>query len=622
MRSLIRIPRRCGSLALAVVLCMLLSGIGHAYSYIRLPESFQVQIPQEDTTDLSAELQRYSSRSLVQEKLQQVRSGDLMSQSDAIRELEGLRHRVTGEEQGFVASRLGYAWIYRETGDPSFAIKHFTDVVEGRYPASPAIRADAKLRLGYLEYSRGANSPAFSHFMELAAGDLPSDSFIATDAAMRAGFIAKKVRAPRTAIEIFGQLADASPLRDDADYARLMVAGILWEMGKGDYDPPTGVYGPDAWHPEHFIASNEVCQQLMNDPDVRPEIRVIAELIHFENYIFLEEFETARELGEAFLNRWMPLMESMWQPEHVGRTYVLTNNPRRQILTALTFLMICYHNLEEYGLVIELAREIRNGVWKPEDPYRNFSVFAYSMLYEAMALEQKGDFEAGQALKEECRELHLEWYDRVEPHVRQRLNHFLDPEELAGMDLEAAAPLIESMLGMARLDTLSLEYRRRSGDHSGQLLSERFVAEAREAYGADACVIWESYLRSFTTWSARAGHHGGKGIARDRPVSEMDEQLLTNFREVLEAWKADCAAEPAEREALLREVLDAVTERRATVDEEYSARFERITAEHAELAAEMGEEYPGSPPPPLAPWELLQLDAVRDLLLEELKGGG
>ncbi|MBN1900531.1 hypothetical protein JW926_04310 [Candidatus Sumerlaeota bacterium] len=248
---------------------------------------------------------------------------------------------------------------------------------------------------------------ALEGFCKIASGEHKVDAFTATDASMRMGFLFKKQRKFKEAINIFWQVAEKSPLKDDADYARLLVAGELWESGMGFYEKHLSLIEKMRYYKE----SLKVCNIILNDPTVRDEIRIIAELIQLEDYFFQGEYDTAKNLGEAFLQKWTPRLQDMTNKKVYGKTWNITNCPRRQIITAQMWMGMTYFKLELYDKCIEMCQKVNSDMWTSEDPYRNFNVFGEALLFEAMSWEKLGDYAKSENLKKICGERYTEWFN-------------------------------------------------------------------------------------------------------------------------------------------------------------------------------------------------------------------
>lgn len=159
----------------------------------------------------------------------------------------------------------------------------------------------------------------------------------------------------------------------------------------------------------------------MKRPDLNPRIGIIAELLRFENHIFLKEYEAAIPLGEAFLQKWEPTEKEIQRDVYRGKTFTITNSPRRQLITAQMFLAMAYLHAGYYEKSIEMCQEVRSEKWTADDPYKNFNVVGYSLLYEALSNEVLGNIEPAQKLRNECMLLFPEWYALVSPQIEERL---------------------------------------------------------------------------------------------------------------------------------------------------------------------------------------------------------
>ena len=83
------------------------------------------------------------------------------------------------------------------------------------------------------------------------------------------------------------------------DHARLQVAGLIWEKGKGNYGTV-----PDEEAKALFARSQEQCRILMERPEATAETRAIAELIFLEDDYFMGQYESAYTPAGAYMEKW------------------------------------------------------------------------------------------------------------------------------------------------------------------------------------------------------------------------------------------------------------------------------------------------------------------------------
>src|SRR5690606_14196648 len=127
------------------------------------------------------------------------------------------------------------AWVMRCSSTMTAKRQPFSSdkSLKKKVPADDGLAADAQARVAYLEFGAKRYDEAIKEFLKLASGEMKADAYSATDAGMRIGMILTLQKRGDEAIDVFRQVSEQSPLKDDSDYARLMMAGTLWESGKG-----------------------------------------------------------------------------------------------------------------------------------------------------------------------------------------------------------------------------------------------------------------------------------------------------------------------------------------------------------------------------------------------------
>jgi hypothetical protein len=271
-------------------------------------------------------------------------------------------------------------------------------------------------RIGYLKDQNKDIDGAYIEWEKLATGEISANALLVTDAASRMAFLQRREKKPFEAMSLFKQIAEKSPLKDDAAYARLQVAGFQWELGKGDYT----LSHPAEGRKKFFYQSIDTCNLIIADKDINWSIRCIAELIKLEDYYFLGDYEKALQLGEGFQEKYSEMLGNSSNIQ--GETWIIYNTPKRHVLTGLTWLCFCYYRTGNYIGCIETSKLINNGTWDSTDPYRNFNVFGYARLYEGFSFEKLNNEESANEAFSQCKLEYPKWYDAMEPQVRKKLD--------------------------------------------------------------------------------------------------------------------------------------------------------------------------------------------------------
>lgn len=253
--------------------------------------------------------------------------------------------------------------------------------------------------MGYLKIKRGDEAAALPEFIALGTGLVKASPEVAAEAGRRAAALLHKTGKYEQALDLYTQLAVEAPTPEAKLDAQLQLAGILLEIGKGDYGKIENTEVRNSW----YQLSMDACREIADTPGVPPETQAIAELMYLEGYYFQKDFATARDLGIAYLEKWEPWLKA--NPPKSSKEW----NAARQIVTAETWLCFCYYRLGQYDECIATAQSIRSGKWKESDPYPVFNSFAFSMIYEAFANEKQGKAEAGAKLRDEVKAKYSAW---------------------------------------------------------------------------------------------------------------------------------------------------------------------------------------------------------------------
>lgn len=311
------------------------------------------------------------------------------------------------EEKGEIIRAIALLQI--KEGNYSLAEKEFKRIVEGEVPASEEAYADAYLRLGYLRILQKDSEGALEYFQPLSQGFVKTSQEDTADASIRTGALLRKLQRGPEAIDVFQQVAEKAPFKKDQLYAKLQLAGLLWESGKCDYTE--GLSKEQRFN--FFEQSKNVSKEIFEDPDVRPGTKAIAELIYLEDFYFQEDYETALDLAATYSAKWLAYMTDESNDSKVNVT--------RQVVTAQTWLCFCQYRTGDYKGCIETAHLIRSGAWEKKDPYENFNVFGYSLIYEAFSQEAFGNEEEGKRLRQMAIDTYPRWYDAVIDSVETKL---------------------------------------------------------------------------------------------------------------------------------------------------------------------------------------------------------
>ncbi len=288
--------------------------------------------------------------------------------AEAIERLSREMPTAEGVQKGRLVYFSGYRKLAQEDYDGAEA--EFHRIARGEVPAAEFGYADARVRLAYIKLRRKDREGAREEFLKIARGTVKADAAIATDAGLRAAAISRLMGKHTDARALWEQVAEQAPKTDDRLYAKLQIAGLLWETGKGDYGKPATKAEANAI----FQESMAVCREIIDHPDAIPETRATAELIFLEGYYFQGDFATAGILAKNHVEKWMAW--SADNPDSAKKGW----NPDRQILTAQTWLCFCQYRTAQYEECIASARLIRSGVWDEGIAYKNFNCFGYSLL--------------------------------------------------------------------------------------------------------------------------------------------------------------------------------------------------------------------------------------------------
>lgn len=315
-----------------------------------------------------------------------------------------------GEQRGKILSAKGYIQIAAE--DLLGAEATFAKIGRGEEPASEHDYADARRRVAYLKLKRGDKESALKDFLQISTGMVKASPHVTADAARRAAAILRIQRRPFEAMELWSQVAEKSPHVQERLDSQLQLAGLLWEIGKSDYEQISTKEQAD----QYFKLSMDVARSVFEHSEVRPETKATAELIHLEGYYFQGEFQSALDQADAYIAHW----EKWWRESPEAKLGEW--RPARQLITAYTWKCFCEYRTGKYAESIKAAQIVRQDRWKPEDPYPNFPVVAYSLVYEAMANEKLGNDQEGARLRQDCSSRFPAWYDTMITHVENKVS--------------------------------------------------------------------------------------------------------------------------------------------------------------------------------------------------------
>lgn len=246
---------------------------------------------------------------------------------------------------------------------------------------------------------------ALEYFQKVAIGLVPANIETAEQAAYRLGFVLKNRQRYDESLDVFKQLGEKVVNNGTKMDALLMVAALQMEFGKEDY----GVL-PDSERIALYTNSAATCERIINNPEVKPEVQVIAELMHFENYYHMQNYSEAIQLGEKFMNKWLPKVEKSLE---TGQGF----NPSRYLITGMTYLSFAYYGDARYEDCVKITDMVNSGLWGKDDPYEAFNVFAYGFLYKSMALEKMGRKEEASAAMNLGSATYPEWFQLVPSQV-------------------------------------------------------------------------------------------------------------------------------------------------------------------------------------------------------------
>lgn len=322
--------------------------------------------------------------------------------------------KAQGELKGKLINKIGY--IKYKMKDYSGAEQAWKSVSNGIIQSSEQDISKSKLMLGYLKYAEKKYETSLDYFLDIATGIIKADKDTATDASLRTAFLFKKLNNPNKSLSIFTQIATQSSDKKISAYAKLQSAGLLWEMGKEEKNKEKAT--------NLFMNSRNVCLEIINNPEITDDMRVegscikiIAELIYLETYYFLKDYEKTIELCDQFINKWVPILNNIlnYDYQDIERPY------RRQIITALTWKAMCCMRLKRYDECLDICKEINSGKWDEEDPYKNFNVFGYALLYESLIYKMRGLNEKADEIDKFLIEKYNNWYKTIRPQEERYL---------------------------------------------------------------------------------------------------------------------------------------------------------------------------------------------------------
>lgn len=334
--------------------------------------------------------------------------------AESIEILTNLYEIANEDLKGRIKNRLGYAYYYMK--DYKNAEREWKSVVNRIVPSSEKDICDSKLRLAYLKYAEKNFDTALEYFLDIATGSIKADYDSAKDASLRAAFLFKKRLDLKQSENIFRQVMNQVTEVNDLLYAKLQVAGILWEMGKGD----GGILNTNQEKQDAFLKSRQLCLEIINDINITDKTRVegsyikaIAELIYIETFYFLKNYQQTIDLCNIYISKWSKFLKEL-EPYN----YEDPERPiRRQLITAMGWLAISYFNEKYYSECIYLCKEINSQKWDEKDPYKNFNVFGYAYLYEALSYESMGENDKAFLVRKICYERFPKWYNTIFPQI-------------------------------------------------------------------------------------------------------------------------------------------------------------------------------------------------------------
>ena len=328
--------------------------------------------------------------------------------SEALNVINSAINQAEGQHKGKLKNKLGYLKYYMK--DIEGAEKEWKDVAFQNVPSSEKDICDSKLRLAYIKYRNGKYETALEDFKDIATGAVKADYYTAKDASLRVAFLYRKSKDLKQSLSVFRQIMTKVTDINDVAYAKIQVAGTLWELGKGD----EGILTTDEEKTQAFLESRQLCKELMDQKDITDltcvegsYIRAIAELINIETFWFLKDYEQTICLAENFIPKWSQVLSNFQE-------YNFKNSERpirRQILTAQTWLLMAYYRVGRYQDCIEMCKKVNSPFWNEGDPYKNFNVFGYAYLYEAKSNETLGRKDVGQQIRKIIETKYPKWYN-------------------------------------------------------------------------------------------------------------------------------------------------------------------------------------------------------------------
>jgi len=289
--------------------------------------------------------------------------------------LDDAAKKSAPEDAAKIHNLMGLAYVDQNNYDA--AEKHWQFVANRIPRASEAQVGYAKLRLAYVKLHNQKKEAACEAFREIALGFVPADNATAVDASQRYARMLQTKGELVEAMDLYKQLI-ASPNVPDKNKieAKVELAGVLWEIGKGDYSFAVKEMDKSMC----MLESRKVCEELIATPGIPEDKLVIAELINVETYYFQKDYATTEKLSEAFLAKWSSLLNAD------GKTLKY----QLQVAAARGWEFLSAYRQGKIDKTLELCTKL---VDNPDmcKSYNNFLVHAVAMHYKAMCLEDKGE---------------------------------------------------------------------------------------------------------------------------------------------------------------------------------------------------------------------------------------
>ena len=293
--------------------------------------------------------------------------------------LEDAAKKSSSEDSAKIHNLMGLAYV--DQNNYEAAEKHW-QIVANRIPnASPEQVGYAKLRLAYVKLHNQKKEAACEAFREIALGFVPADTVTAVDAAQRYARMLQTRGELVEAMDLYKQLI-ASPNVPEKNKieAKVELAGVLWEIGKGDFSFATKSEDKSMC----MLESRKVCEELIADPNLPEDKRIIAELINLETYYFLNDFAATEKMSIDFLKKW----DSKMTDDGKSLKYQL------QVAAARGWELLSAYRQGKIDRTLEISTKLAE---HPElcKSYNNFPVHAKALHYKALCLEDLG--KAGEA---------------------------------------------------------------------------------------------------------------------------------------------------------------------------------------------------------------------------------